>query len=63
MDLQALEKATTSYIKAKSSMGDRAARHATRAVLLQMDLLRKGGNKQQARVHQEDKFTKHSRKP
>jgi len=46
---EALEKATTSYIKARSSNGDRAARHATRAVLLQMDLLRKGGNKQQVR--------------
>lgn len=45
-----LERASSSYIKARTSNGDRAARHATRAVLLQMDLLRRSnGTKQQVR--------------
>jgi hypothetical protein len=36
---EAAEKAAATYLKLASGVGDRPARHATRAVLLQMDLL------------------------
>ena len=36
---EAAEKAATTYLKLSGGVGDRPARHATRAVLLQMDLL------------------------
>jgi tetratricopeptide (TPR) repeat protein len=36
---EAAEKASATYLKLSSSAGDLAARHATRAVILQMDLL------------------------
>ena len=39
---ESIEKASTSFIKARSSNGDSAARSATKVVLLQLDLLRKG---------------------
>lgn len=37
---EAAAKATATYLKLSSSVGDRPARHATRAVLLHLDLLR-----------------------